>query len=76
MFELRFSDIGEGINEGKIIKFFFQEGDEVEEGQELVEIETDKVSVPITSPIKGNIKKIFFQEGDTVKVGNILLTIE
>ncbi|MEZ0180406.1 biotin/lipoyl-containing protein ['Camptotheca acuminata' phytoplasma] len=76
MFELRFADIGEGINEGKIIQFFCKENDDVKEGQDLLEIETDKVTVPISAPATGKIKKIFFAEGDEIKVGDLLLTIE
>ncbi|MDV3167818.1 MAG: biotin/lipoyl-containing protein [Candidatus Phytoplasma stylosanthis] len=76
MVELRFSDIGEGINEGKIITFFYKEGDFVKEGENLLEVETDKVSVPISSPKTGKIKKIFFNEGDQIEVGDLILTIE
>ncbi|QTX02650.1 dihydrolipoamide acetyltransferase component of pyruvate dehydrogenase complex [Candidatus Phytoplasma luffae] len=76
MFELRFADIGEGINEGKITKLFCKVGDQVKEGDELLEVETDKITTPITSPKTGIIKKIFFQEGDDIEVGNLLLTIE
>lgn len=76
MFELRFSDIGEGITEGKIIKFLCKAGDQVKEGQDLLEVETDKVSVFIPSVATGKIKEIFFKEGDDIEVGNLLLTIE
>lgn len=76
MFELRFADIGEGISEGKIIKFLFKVGDQVEEGQDLLEVETDKVSVFIPSVATGKIKEIFFKEGDDIEVGDLLLTIE
>ncbi|WP_341266411.1 biotin/lipoyl-containing protein [Candidatus Phytoplasma fraxini] len=76
MVELRFTDIGEGVNEGEITRIFYEAGHEVNEGVDLIEVETDKATVPISSPIKGKIIKIFVKEGDKVEVGDLLLTIE
>ncbi len=49
-FEFRFPDIGEGIAEGTLMKWLVKEGEEVEEGQSLAEVETDKVTTEIPSP--------------------------
>jgi len=75
MFEFRLPDVGEGIQEGEIVKWHVKEGDAVRSDQLLAEIETDKAIVEITSPRAGTIAKISHGEGDTVKVGEILVVI-
>ncbi len=50
-FEFRFPDIGEGITEGTLMKWLVKEGGEnIEEGQSVAEVETDKVTTEIPSP--------------------------
>lgn len=73
--QFRFPDVGEGITEGEIVRWVVKEGDEVEEDQTLVELETDKAVVEIPSPFKGTILKIHFQKKDIIKVGEVLVTI-
>ena len=73
--EFKFPDVGEGITEGEIVKWFVKEGDEVKEHQALGEIETDKAIVEMPSPYSGIVLKIAIKEGDTVKVGDILVVI-
>ena len=53
MYEFKFADIGEGIHEGNILEWKFNEGDEVNEGDTLVIVETDKVNAEIPSPVSG-----------------------
>ena len=75
-FEFRFPDIGEGIHEGSIMKWLVKEGENIEEGESLVEIETDKVTTEIPSPRTGKILELKFEEGDTVNVGDIFVIID
>ncbi|NLC95727.1 MAG: 2-oxo acid dehydrogenase subunit E2, partial [Bacilli bacterium] len=76
MYEFRFADIGEGIHEGQILKWFFKEGDTVKEGETLCLVETDKVNAEIPSPITGKIVKLNYAVGDTVHVGDVLVVID
>ena len=55
MLEFRFPDIGEGITEGVILKWFVEVGQEVKEGDSLFLVETDKVNAEIPSPANGTI---------------------
>ena len=71
MQELKFVDVGEGITEGHIVKWLFNDGDAVKEDQAVVQIETDKAVVSIPAPISGTIK-ISAKEGSDVKVGDVL----
>jgi pyruvate dehydrogenase E2 component (dihydrolipoamide acetyltransferase) len=69
-------DLGEGITEGEVVKWLVKVGDEVDEHQPIVEVETDKAIVEVPSPKKGKIVKICKAEGDVVNVGEGLVTIE
>ncbi|MCU0614004.1 MAG: 2-oxo acid dehydrogenase subunit E2 [Desulfobacterales bacterium] len=72
--EFKMPDLGEGIHEGEILKVFVSEGDHVNEGEPLLEVETDKAAVEIPSPLTGIVEKILVKTGDMVKVGEVLIT--
>ncbi len=74
-YEFKFADIGEGIHEGNILEWKFNEGDTVKEGETLVIVETDKVNAELPSPVDGKITKINFKVGETVEVGQVLVVI-
>ncbi|KNA19896.1 hypothetical protein SOVF_057380 [Spinacia oleracea] len=64
---------GEGIAECELLKWFVQEGDQVEEFQPLCEVQSDKATIEITSRYRGKISHILHGPGDIVKVGETLL---
>lgn len=68
-------DLGEGITEGEVRKWIVKEGDNVEEHQTVLEIETDKAVVEVPSPKKGRVLKINKDVGEIAKVGEVLMTI-
>ncbi len=74
-FEFKFPDIGEGLTEGEIVRWLVKEGDEIKEGQPLVEVETDKALAEIPSPQTGVILKIMAREKEIVKVGQVIVVI-
>lgn len=76
MKEFKFPDVGEGIHEGRIVKWHVAEGDAVKADQVLVEVETDKAIVELPSPASGTVKRINFHEGTMVKVGETLVAID
>jgi pyruvate dehydrogenase E2 component (dihydrolipoamide acetyltransferase) len=71
--EFKLPDIGEGVHEGEVVKWFVKEGDAVKENDPIVEVMTDKVTVQIPSPVTGKILQLRAKEGEVVKVGNTLL---
>ncbi|HLD88568.1 MAG TPA: dihydrolipoamide acetyltransferase family protein [Candidatus Nanoarchaeia archaeon] len=75
MYEFKFPDVGEGIHEGKIVKWLVKEGELVKEDQNVAEIETDKAIVELPSPKSGTILKILAKEKETIKVGQTLVAI-
>ena len=74
-YEFKFPDIGEGLTEGEIVRWLVKEGDEVKEGQPLVEVETDKALAEKPSPKTGVILKILAKEKEIVKVGQVIVVI-
>lgn len=75
MFEFKFPDIGEGITEGKLLKWMIKVGDKVNEGDSLYLVETDKVNAEIPSPAAGIITETLANEGDIIYVGNVIVKI-
>ena len=75
-FEFRLPDIGEGVTEGEIVNWLVQEGDSVDENQEMVEVMTDKATVTIGAPKSGKVSQRRFQVGDTVPVGEVLVVLD
>lgn len=71
-----FPDIGEGLEEGRIVEWLVKKGQEVKEGDMLVTMETDKVVTEIPSPRNGTIVKLYGSEGDTINVGDALVEIQ
>src|SRR5690625_5205098 len=75
-FEFKLPDIGEGIHEGEIVKWFFNEGDEVKEDDVLCEVQNDKAVVEIPSPVDGTVLEIKVAEGEVAIVGDVLIRID
>ena len=71
--EFKLPDIGEGVHEGEVVKWFVKEGDAVRENDPIVEVMTDKVTVQIPSPVTGKILQLRAKEGEVVKVGSTLI---
>jgi pyruvate dehydrogenase E2 component (dihydrolipoamide acetyltransferase) len=75
-FEFKLPDIGEGIHEGEIVKWFVKEGDKVEEDDVLAEVQNDKAVVEIPSPVKGTVTKVNVEEGTVATVGQTIITFD
>jgi pyruvate dehydrogenase E2 component (dihydrolipoamide acetyltransferase) len=67
-------DLGEGVHEGEVLAVHVSVGQEVKEGDIILEVETDKAAVEIPSPFSGTVAKIPVKPGDTVKVGDVMMT--
>jgi pyruvate dehydrogenase E2 component (dihydrolipoamide acetyltransferase) len=72
----KFPDIGEGLEEGRIVEWLVKKGQEIHEGDMLVTMETDKVVTEIPSPKTGTISKLYGSEGGVINVGDALVEIE
>ncbi|TFE03319.1 2-oxoglutarate dehydrogenase complex dihydrolipoyllysine-residue succinyltransferase [Jeotgalibacillus sp. R-1-5s-1] len=76
MAEIKVPELAESITEGTIAQWLKQPGDQVEKGEYIVELETDKVNVEVISEEAGVIKELKADEGDTVEVGQVIAIVE
>lgn len=74
--QIKLPNLGENIESGDILSILVSEGDQITVDQDLVEIETDKATLPVPSPQAGQVLKILVAEGDTVGAGAALLELE
>ncbi|WP_445506698.1 dihydrolipoamide acetyltransferase family protein [Niallia sp. 03190] len=75
-FQFRLPDIGEGIHEGEIVKWFVKPGDKVQEDDVLCEVQNDKAVVEIPSPVEGTVEEVLVDEGTVAVVGDVLITFD
>jgi pyruvate dehydrogenase E2 component (dihydrolipoamide acetyltransferase) len=67
-------DLGEGIHEAEVQEVKVAVGDEIEEDQTILVVETDKAAVDIPSPYAGVVEDVKVQAGDWIQVGDTLMT--
>ncbi|MFJ6696580.1 dihydrolipoamide acetyltransferase family protein [Streptomyces sp. NPDC091272] len=74
--EFKLPDVGEGLTEAEILKWYVQPGDTVTDGQVVCEIETAKAAVELPIPYDGVVHELRFDEGVTVDVGTPIITVD
>lgn len=73
--EFKMPDVGEGLTEAEILKWFVAPGDTVTDGQVVCEVETAKAAVELPIPFDGTVRELRFPEGTTVDVGQVIITV-
>ena len=68
--------LSDTMEEGKILRWLKREGDRVEAGELLVEVETDKADMEVESSEAGVLKQVKLAEGETAPVGAVIAVIE
>ncbi len=76
MFKVTLPELAEGVDKATVSYWHLEEGDKIEEGQDLVELVTDKATFNLPSPCSGILTKVLVEEGKSVKVGEELAVIE
>ncbi|MES4886913.1 dihydrolipoamide acetyltransferase family protein [Streptomyces sp. NPDC096012] len=74
--EFKMPDVGEGLTEAEILKWYVQPGDTVTDGQVVCEVETAKAAVELPIPYDGVVSELRFPEGTTVDVGTAIITVD
>jgi pyruvate dehydrogenase E2 component (dihydrolipoamide acetyltransferase) len=74
--EIRLPILGENVDSGVVVNVLVSEGDEVAEGQPVIELETEKATVEVPASASGRVKEISVNEGETIKVGQVILILE
>ncbi|MGM0348964.1 biotin/lipoyl-containing protein, partial [Streptomyces sp. Adlamb9] len=73
--EFKMPDVGEGLTEAEILKWYVQPGDTVTDGQVVCEVETAKAAVELPIPYDGVVSELRFPEGTTVDVGTAIIAV-
>ena len=76
MTEVKLPPIAEGIDKANVSYWHRVAGDSVKEGEDLVELVTDKATFNLPAPVSGIVKEVLVKEGDEAKVGQVLAKIE
>jgi pyruvate dehydrogenase E2 component (dihydrolipoamide acetyltransferase) len=74
--EIKLPILGENVDSGVVVNILVAEGDEVAEGQPVIELETEKATVEVPASGSGRVKEISVKEGATIKVGQVILILE
>lgn len=75
MYEVKVPQMGEGLRFAKVVRLLKNPGDLVEEDDDVVEVETEKAILAISSPVAGIVSGVECRVGDMADVGSVLLTI-
>ncbi|RYL94439.1 2-oxoglutarate dehydrogenase complex dihydrolipoyllysine-residue succinyltransferase [Sporolactobacillus sp. THM19-2] len=76
MIEVKVPELAESITEGTIVKWLVDVGNKVNQGDDIAEIETDKVNIQISAEHAGVLKKIEKNVDDTVEVGEVIALLD
>ncbi|WKX71437.1 dihydrolipoamide acetyltransferase family protein [Streptomyces sp. XD-27] len=74
--EFKMPDVGEGLTEAEILKWYVAPGDTVTDGQVVCEVETAKAAVELPIPFDGVVHELRFGEGTTVDVGTVIISVD
>ncbi|MBU9888817.1 MAG: biotin/lipoyl-binding protein [Candidatus Omnitrophica bacterium] len=76
MIDILAKGLGPSVDEAVVKKWFFEEGDAVTAGDDLVKLVTEEVTVTITAPVSGILAEVFFDEDEAVQRDEVLCVID
>jgi pyruvate dehydrogenase E2 component (dihydrolipoamide acetyltransferase) len=74
--EFRLPELGENIAAGDVLKVLVAPGDVIQPDQPVLELETDKATIEVPSPVGGTVKTVHVKPGEKLNVGGLILTVE
>ena len=74
--DLVMPEMGESVTEGTVLEWLKQPGDEVAEGDPVVEVSTDKIDAEVPSPVSGKLLEALVEPDEVVKVGQVLARLQ
>jgi pyruvate dehydrogenase E2 component (dihydrolipoamide acetyltransferase) len=73
--DIKLPRLGEGAESGTVVSIFVKAGDQVKEGQTILELENEKAVAPIPASASGRVAKVFVKEGDKISAGQSILAL-
>lgn len=74
--EMKVPDLGQGVTDGFVVEWLKEVGEDVDEGEGLVEVMTDKANVEVPSPVSGTVVELLVAADTRVKVDDAIAIIE
>jgi pyruvate dehydrogenase E2 component (dihydrolipoamide acetyltransferase) len=74
--DLKLPTLGEGVDSGSVVSILVKEGEQVQKGQGIIELETGKAVAPVPASAAGKVTKIIVAVGDKISVGQPILSLE
>lgn len=74
--DVRLPNLGEGADSGVVVSVAVKEGDSIQKGQTVIELESGKAVAPIPSTVEGKVTAIRVKEGDKISIGAVLISVE
>jgi len=74
--DFKLPELGEGVQSADVSRIHVSEGDQIEAGQNIMELETEKAVADLPCPHAGTVTKLHVSEGDTIEIGQTIATIE
>jgi pyruvate dehydrogenase E2 component (dihydrolipoamide acetyltransferase) len=74
--DIKLPRLGEGAESGTVVSILVKAGDQVKEGQTIVELENEKAVAPIPASASGWVTKLYVKEGDKISIGQSILALE
>src|SRR5262245_8169723 len=73
--DVKLPHLGEGVDSGVVVSIQIKEGDSIQEGQTILELENEKAVAPIPSPVAGKVTKVPVKQGDKISVGQVIVSV-
>src|ERR1700687_3238559 len=74
--EFKLPALGENIEQGDLVRLMIKPGATVNEGEAVMELETDKAVVEVPSSVSGTVNQVLVKEGDKIKVGQVIFNTD
>src|SRR5215471_17844829 len=74
--EIKLPALGENLAGGEVLDVKVAAGDQVAQGQTLLEVEAEKSTVEVPAPFDGKVTQLLVKKGDSIKVGQTLCLLE
>lgn len=74
--DLKLPPLGEGVDSGSVVSILVKEGEQIQKGQGIIELETGKAVAPVPASTAGKVTKIIVSVGDKLSVGQSILSLE
>src|SRR6476659_9900678 len=76
LLEFKLPELGENIEQSDLVRLMVELGAQVIAGQSVMELETDKAVVEVSSSVSGTVQEIRVKQGDKIKVGQVIFTVD